>query len=128
MSKMESTTLKEIAISFLQLVASGKIREAYDRFVGENFLHHNPYFKGDAESLIVAMEENAKISPYKTLQVKLAVQEDDRVVLYSHIKQHQGDLGAAVVHIFLFKEERIVEMWDVGQAIPEDSPNENGMF
>jgi predicted SnoaL-like aldol condensation-catalyzing enzyme len=33
-----------------------------------------------------------------------------------------------VIHIFRFEEDRIVELWDVGQEIPEDSPNDNGMF
>jgi predicted SnoaL-like aldol condensation-catalyzing enzyme len=34
----------------------------------------------------------------------------------------------AVVHIVRFDGEKIAEMWDVGQAVPADSPNENGMF
>tara|TARA_R110000796_G_scaffold88850_3_gene191833 strand:+ start:43799 stop:43912 length:114 start_codon:yes stop_codon:yes gene_type:complete len=34
----------------------------------------------------------------------------------------------AVVHIFRFKKERIIELWDLGQVISKDSPNENGLF
>ena len=44
------------------------------------------------------------------------------------MRQKPGDLGAAVVHIFKFEGNLIVELWDMGQAVPEDSPNENGMF
>src|SRR5262249_13848809 len=44
------------------------------------------------------------------------------------VRQKPGDLGAAVVHIFKFEGNLIVELWDMGQAVPEDSPNENGMF
>jgi len=42
--------------------------------------------------------------------------------------QNARDRGAAVVHIFRFEDDRIVELWDLGQAIPQDSPNRHGMF
>ena len=56
---------KQAAISFMQLVASGNVREAYQKYVGPNFRHHNPVFRGDADSLRVAMEENAAKNPDK---------------------------------------------------------------
>ncbi|OUQ88650.1 polyketide cyclase [Brevibacillus brevis] len=122
------TTLKENAVSFLQLVASGNVREAYQRYTGPNFRHHNPFFRGDAHSLMLAMEENAAQNPHKVLEVKRAIEEGDIVAVHSHVKQNQEDLGGAVVHIFRFHNDQIVELWDVGQPIPADSPNENGMF
>jgi predicted SnoaL-like aldol condensation-catalyzing enzyme len=122
------TSLKEKAVSFLQLVASGKVHEAYQSYVGPNFRHHNPFFRGDVDSLKIAMEENAIKNPNKIFEVKRALEEDDIVAVHSHVKQNQDDLGAAVVHIFRFYNELIVELWDLGQPIPESSPNENGMF
>lgn len=122
------TSLKENAVSFLQLVASGNVREAYQRYTGPNFRHHNPFFRGDAHSLMLAMEENAAKNPHKVLEVKRAIEEGDIVAVHSHVKQNQEDLGGAVVHIFRFHNDQIVEFWDVGQPIPDDSPNENGMF
>ncbi len=77
---------------------------------------------------MLAMEENAAKNPDKIFEVKHAVQEGEFVAVHSHIRQYPADLGGAVVHIFRFKDDRIVEFWDVGQAIPENSPNENGMF
>ncbi|MFD2442857.1 nuclear transport factor 2 family protein [Bacillus sp. CGMCC 1.16607] len=121
-------SLKEKAVAFLQLVASGKVREAYEAYVGPDFRHHNPYFRGDAESLMLAMEENAVQNPHKILEVKLAIREKDTVAVHSHIKQNPEDLGGAVVHIFRFQDNQIVELWDIGQPVPEDSPNENGIF
>ncbi|MGS2780360.1 nuclear transport factor 2 family protein [Robertmurraya sp. GLU-23] len=121
-------SLKEKAISFLQLVASGKVSEAYEKYIETEFRHHNPYFRGDADSLKLAMEDNAAQYPHKILEVKLAIQEGDTVAVHSHVRQNPDDLGGVVVHIFRFQNSRIVEMWDIGQPIPEDSPNENGMF
>ncbi|MDR4888565.1 nuclear transport factor 2 family protein [Fredinandcohnia sp. QZ13] len=121
-------SLKETAISFLNLIVSGKIREAYERYVGADFSHHNPFFRSDAESLMLAMEENEVQNPHKIFEVKLAIQEGEMVTVYSHVRQNPDDLGAAVVHIFRFKDDKVVELWDIGQLIPENSPNENGMF
>lgn len=121
-------SLKEKAVSFLKLVASGDVREAYHRYIDPNFRHHNPFFRGDADSLMLAMEENATMNPHKILEVKRVIGEDNIVAVHSHVKRRQDDLGGAVVHIFRFHNELIVELWDVGQAIPENSPNENGVF
>lgn len=115
-------------MDFLRLVASGKVREAYRRYVGSEFRHHNAFFPGDAESLMAAMEENAAMNPDKVLEVQRALQDGDLVAVHSHVRQHPGDRGAAVVHIFRFQGDRIAELWDVGQAVPESSPNELGMF
>lgn len=112
----------------MQLVASGEVREAYDRYTGPGFRHHNPFFPGDADSLMLAMEENATKNPHKVLEVKRVIGEDDTVAVHSHVKQNPDDLGGSVVHIFRFHNSLIVELWDVGQPIPENSPNENGVF
>ena len=106
----------------------GNVREAYSKYVGPNFQHHNPFFRGDRESLMLAMQENATQNPNKKLEVKLSLEDKGLVATYSHVQQNPRDPGAAVVHIFRFEGDRIVEMWDIGQAIPEDSPNQNGMF
>ena len=121
-------SLKDRAVSFLRLAGSGKVRDAYERYVGPAFRHHNAFFPGDRESLMKAMEENAAKNPDKLLDVKLALQDGNYVAVHSHVRQSARDRGAAVVHIFRFEDERIVELWDLGQAIPQDSPNRHGMF
>lgn len=119
---------KEAAMDFLRLVVSGEVGEAYRKYVGPEFRHHNAFFRSDAESLRAAMEENAAQSPNKVLEIQRALQDGDLVAVHSHIRQQPGDRGAAVVHIFRFQGGRIAELWDVGQAVPESSPNELGMF
>ena len=119
---------KDAAVDFLGLAASGKVREAYEKYVGAGFRHHNPLFRGDAASLMEGMEQNAAKNPNKLLEIQSAIQEGDRVAVFSRVRQHPQDRGGAVVHIFRFDKDRIVELWDVGQAVPEQSVNENGMF
>ena len=119
---------KDAAISFMRLVSSGKVREAYERHVDANFRHHNAYYRGDRESLLRAMEENAAKNPNKGLDIKRALQDGSYVVLHSHVRQHPQDRGAAVVHIFRFENDLIAELWDVGQPLPPESPNQHVMF
>ena len=124
----DGSSLKDTAISFLRLVTAGKVREAYERCIGDNFRHHNAYYRGDRESLMRAMEDNAAKNPNKLLDVKLALEDGRYVAVHSHVRQHPQDRGAAVVHLFRFENDRIAELWDVGQALPPESPNQNGMF
>ena len=125
---MSKQSHKQAAIEFLTMVSSGQVDEAYKRHVGDRFGHHNPYFRGDAESLRIGMQENATLNPDKRCEVKRAIQEGDTVVVHSRVRQNPKDRGFAVVHIFRFEGDRIVELWDIGQAEPEESVNENGMF
>ena|SRR5882757_6267869 len=125
---MESKTYKQIARDFLNLSSKGESRQAFSIYVGKGFKHHNAYFKGDAESLMAAMEENAKKTPDKVFEIKRILEDGDLVAVHSHVRQNPNDLGTAVVHIFRFEAGKIMELWDVGQAVPSETINRNGMF
>ena len=119
---------KQAALEFLKAAAAGKAREAGARYVAPDFKHHNPFFRGDATSLLDAMDQNARENPGKALEVHTAVEEGDRVAVFSEVHHKPGDRGAAVVHFFRFDGDRIAELWDVGQEVPEETVNEHGMF
>ena len=123
----DESTNKQIAISFLKNAASGKLDEAYSS-VSANFRHHNPYFKGDAESLKAGMAEAHQKFPNTALEVQHTFEEGDLVAVHSRVRHSADTPEIAVVHILRFEDERIAEMWDVGMEAPKDSPNENGMF
>ena len=121
-------TNKDAAVSFLKLGSSGKVNEAYAKYTDIRFVHHNPYFEGSAQSLASGMANNALQNPDKIFEVKHIIAEGDMVVVHSHVRLRLGDLGVALVHIFRFDSGRIVELWDIGQPVPEKSPNQYGMF
>jgi predicted SnoaL-like aldol condensation-catalyzing enzyme len=50
------------------------------------------------------------------------------VAVHSRVRQTPGDPGGAVVHLFRFEGDRIAELWDIGQPVPAESVNDNGMF
>jgi predicted SnoaL-like aldol condensation-catalyzing enzyme len=120
---------KDAAKSFLQMAGTGKVQEAYDRYIAPSFIHHNVYFKGDRQSLLTAMQEASKTSPNKSIEVKHIYEDGDTVITHSLVtRQDPKAPEIAVVHIFRFEQDRVAELWDVGQPIAEDSPNANGMF
>ena len=125
---MAEMSQREIAVSFLTLAATGKVREAYSKYVSLNFRHHNAYFRGDRESLLLAMEEAATQNPDTKIETKLTLEDKNLVATYSRVQHKPGDPGIAVVHIFRFENSQIMELWDLGQEIKPDSINENGMF
>jgi predicted SnoaL-like aldol condensation-catalyzing enzyme len=121
-------TKKEIAQNFLKLAASGHPHEGFRLYAGKNFKHHNVHFKGDADTLMLAMEESARKNPNKIFTIHHILEDDNLVAVHSHLKQTPTDIGFAVVHILKFKADKIIELWDLGQPIPSETINENGMF
>lgn len=119
---------RETALTFLKLAASGKVTEAFERYLTRDFRHHNPYFRGDAKSLKAGMMEAHRKFPNTTLEVQRVFEEDELVAVHSRVTHSPDTPVIAVVHIFRFEDRRIAEMWDVGMEAPKDSPNENGLF
>lgn len=114
------------AKTFLQMAGMGEVQAAYDKFISDHFIHHNPYFKGDRESLLRAMEEAHRDNPNKSIEIKRAYESGSTVVTQSLVIKN--DISIAVVHIFRFEGEKVVELWDIGNVIDKNSPNGNGYF
>ena len=121
-------TNKDSARRFLELIVARRIREAYDTYTQPHFIHHNQYVKGGRESLIAAMEDAHRTFPETTIDFKHLFVDGDHVISHSHVKHTADSTGIAVVHIFRFDGMKIAELWDLGQQIEGDGPNENGIF
>ncbi|MDO9594451.1 MAG: nuclear transport factor 2 family protein [Lutibacter sp.] len=121
-------TKKAMAQHFLKLAAKGNSREAFKLYAGEDFKHHNVYFKGDAETLMKAIEDDAKINPDKIFEIQRSLEDGDLVAVHSRFRQNPNDTDWAVMHIFRFENDKVVELWDFAQAAPAEMINENGMF
>ncbi|NUS39735.1 MAG: SnoaL-like domain-containing protein [Lysobacter sp.] len=120
--------LKERAVDFLRMAASGQAREAFARFAAPGFRHHNPWFADGADTLAAAMDENAAAHPGKQLDIQRVLRDGDLVAIHSRVRMQPSDRGIAVVHILRFEDGRLAELWDIGQPVPEQSPNGAGMF
>lgn len=119
---------KDLAVSFLQLASSGKVRQAYQTYVHPHFFHHNPYFRGDRESLLAGMEKGGVEFPNKVFEVVRALEDGDFVVVHGKIRLNPDMPEIALIHIFRFDSDLIIEEWEAAQEVPQESPNDNGMF
>lgn len=116
------------AVEFLQLAASGEVDVAFSRHVAPDLVHHNPWFAAGRESLRAAMAGSARQEPNKAFVVQRVIGDGDVVAVHSRLEREGGKGVYAVVHILRFSAGKIVEMWDIGQEAPRESPNESGMF
>jgi predicted SnoaL-like aldol condensation-catalyzing enzyme len=121
-------TEKETAVDFLKMVIAGDIELAYTRYVNMHGKHHNVYFPAGFSVLKQAMMDNHGQFPTKQLNVGHVLGDGDMVAVHSNLVFKQGEPGMVVVHIFCFEEGKIIEMWDMGQEIPADSPNTDGVM
>jgi len=119
-------TRKDIAVRFLQLVVSGRIAEAYDRYVDMQGKHHNPHFPAGFPALKKAMIENHVQFPDKQLIIKNVIGDGELVAVHSRVALRQGENDMVIVHLYRFRNDKIVELWDCGMPVPADSPNTDG--
>ncbi len=120
--------IKAKAEHFLRLIGEAKVEKAFHLYIAEDFKQHNPFFKADATSLRTAMMDDAKANPNKKLRILRSLEDGELVAVHSHVKQSEENTGFLLAHFFRFKEDKIVELWDLGQEVPDQIINELGML
>lgn len=120
---------KQLAMDFYDLLFNQcKAREAAERYIGDEYIQHNPHVGDGIEPFIAYFDRMAAEYPGKRVAFKRAIAEGDYVVLHCH-QTWPGDDDYAGIDIFRFDEnDKVVEHWDVLQIVPKDAAHDNGMF
>src|SRR4051812_8752185 len=115
---------KQTAERFLVHAREGN-RAAAEALLAPDARHHNPYFAAGMPALLDGMEQAARAAPDRVMDVKRILLDGDLVAVHSHVyRVADGNAGAAVVHLFRFEGDKIAELWDVGQPVPAEIPNQ----
>jgi predicted SnoaL-like aldol condensation-catalyzing enzyme len=118
---------KRLVVEFYRTVFVDKqVRAGFEKYAVEGYLQHNPLVPTGREAAIKLLSE--RIRPEGITDIKRVIAEGDLVVLHVHSRGNAQDRGRAVVDIFRVKDGKIVEHWDVIQAVPETAANDNTMF
>lgn len=122
-------SIDEIAAGFVSLFYDqGKVREAYETYVAEDYIQHNPHATDGREAAIAFLEPFYQRNPGHRMIVHRVIVQEPYIVVHLHGQPTPDDLGAAAVDILRVENCMIAEHWDVTQPVPETSANENGMF
>lgn len=119
--------LQNIATDFLKLCTTGAVEKAFRNYTGTGFIHHNPFFESDCESLQAAMLHAAKQDPNKDIEFIYVIHDSTEVMVHSKITLGDGNVLAAM-HRFRFVDGKVVELWDIVQPQPVPLINKSGMF
>lgn len=120
---------KKIVREFYEMAFNQhKPTEAAKKYIGDEYIQHNPYVPNGAAAFYGYFEGFFKAHPKSRVEIKKVIAEGDLVILHLHSRVDENDRGRAIVDIFRVANGKIVEHWDVIQDVPEKSANSNTMF
>jgi predicted SnoaL-like aldol condensation-catalyzing enzyme len=126
--EMDVAQNKANAISFYRMAYEGNPREAVERYVGAEYIQHNPDVANGTQGFIEYFERMQREYPDKSITFVRCIGEEDLVALHTH-QVWPGNDEYVTMDFFRFDEKgKICEHWDAIQQIPETSANPNTMY
>ena len=119
---------KKTVVAFYEAAINQKDFAAASQFIGPHYTQHNPNAADGPEGFKRFIEFLREKFPNAHSEIKKVFADGDFVILHVHAVREPGTRGNAIVDIFKLENGKIVEHWDVIQAIPEQAANNNGMF
>lgn len=119
---------KQNAIAFYKMAYEGNPKKAVERYLGDEYIQHNPDVANGLEGFIEYFERMQKEYPEKSIEFVRCIAEGELVALHTH-QIWPGNDQYVTMDFFRFDENgKICEHWDSIQQIPPTSKNPNTMY
>jgi predicted SnoaL-like aldol condensation-catalyzing enzyme len=122
---------RDIVLAFYDAALNEKDVEKAKLYLGDTYIQHNPHVPDGPEGLFRFIHFRRERYPNASNEVKRVIAEGDLVALHVHSVVVPGSPGRQIVDIFRVEDGKVVEHWDVIQAIREElfpPINDNGLF
>lgn len=125
---MNSAENKKNAIAFYRMAYEGNPKAAIEKYVGNDYIQHNPDVANGKQGFIDYFERMQKEYPSKSIAFVRCIAEGNLVALHTHQTWPDND-EYVTMDFFRFDENgKILEHWDAIQQIPKKSANPNTMY
>lgn len=119
---------KQNAIAFYKMAYEGNPQLAIEKYVGNEYIQHNPDVADGLEGFINYFERMQNKYPDKSIEFVRCIAEGNLVALHTH-QTWPGNDQYVTMDFFRFDDNgKICEHWDAIQQIPEQSANPNTMY
>jgi predicted SnoaL-like aldol condensation-catalyzing enzyme len=119
---------KKLVLAFYEQIIGRKDFDAARQYMGATYKQHAPYAADGPDGLRAWLQGFKNAFPNHRYEVKRVLAEGDFVMLHLHGMGGPNPHGESVVDIFRVENGKVVEHWDIIQAIPETADNANSMF
>jgi predicted SnoaL-like aldol condensation-catalyzing enzyme len=119
---------KQNAIDFYKMAYEGSPQQAVEKYVGADYIQHNPLVGNGKQAFIAYFEKMANEYPNKSIRFVRAIAQNDLVSLHTH-QIWPGNDEYVTMDFFRFDQDgKIVEHWDAIQQVPSVTKNGNPMY
>ncbi len=119
---------RRLVIDFYEAVFVRRDLSAAERYLSEGYIQHNPLVPDGRAAFVAVFTRVFAANPQGSSRIVRSATDGDLVYMHVHSRSSPADRGRAIVDIFRVDGDRIVEHWDVIQAVPETAANTNTMF
>ena len=122
----EESNRRLVAAYLNQAFNGQQLKAALELYASPTFVQHNPVISGDGIQPVLDAADAGKITASSCYDIQFILAQNDFVWVYSKVTSSTGVSG--VVDMMRVRDSKIVEHWNVDQAVPAKMPHSNGMF
>lgn len=121
---------KQLVLDYYnKVVFAGKV-ELIDDYIADGYIQHSPVVASGKQAVIELIRDVLHSPDVERPfgEIVRVIAEDNLVMLHIRTYSWPDKNGTVIVDLFRVEDGKIVEHWDVIQAVPEESVNGNTMF